>query len=210
MPLFADVDALAPYLAASTYLDHDHPAVAAKAAALAPSDASDEAIARAAFIFVRDAIRHSVDYRQNPVTRRASEVLAQGTGYCYAKAHLLAALLRARGIAAGLGYQRLVLDADRFPGRYCLHGLVAVHLCAHGWYRIDPRGNKPGVDARFTPPIERLAFAVSTPGEADLPGVFAAPLPVVLAALHRHDTWDALLADLPDTRPAAWAAAPRT
>ena len=203
MPKLPDDDVLAPYLAASTYLDHDHPAVAAQAAALAPADASDEAIARAAFIFVRDAIRHSLDYRQNPVTRRASEVLAHATGYCYAKAHLLAALLRARGVAAGLCYQRLVLDADRFPGRYCLHGLVAVRLAAHGWYRIDPRGNKPGVDARFTPPVERLAFPVSAPGEADLPGVFAAPLPVVVAALHRHETWDALLADLPDIAPAA-------
>ncbi|EKO39355.1 MAG: transglutaminase-like enzyme, predicted cysteine protease [Solidesulfovibrio magneticus str. Maddingley MBC34] len=203
MPTLPDTAALAPYLAASTYLDHDHPAVAAKAAALAPADASDEAAARAAFVFVRDAIRHSVDFRQNPVTRRASEVLAHGTGYCYAKAHLLAALLRARGVPAGLCYQRLVLDPDRFPGRYCLHGLVAVHLRAHGWHRIDPRGNKPGVDARFTPPVERLAFAVSAPGEADLSGVFADPLPVVLAALHRHDTWDALLADLPDLDPNA-------
>ncbi len=203
MPKLPAPTALAPYLAASTCIDHDHPAVAAKAAALAPADASDEAVARAAFVFVRDAIRHSLDYQQNPVTRRASEVLAHATGYCYAKAHLLTALLRARGVPAGLCYQRLVLDADRFPGRYCLHGLVAVHLSAHGWYRIDPRGNKPGVDARFAPPVERLAFPVSAPGEADLPGVFADPLPVVLAALHRHDTWDALLADLPDLDPAA-------
>lgn len=27
---------------------------------------------------------------QNPVTCRASEVLVHGTGYCYAKSHLLA------------------------------------------------------------------------------------------------------------------------
>ena len=191
-------DALAPYLAATHLIDHDHLLVAAKAADLAAGQATETEFARAAFHFVRDVIQHSVDSRQNPVTRRASEVLIHGTGYCYAKSHLLAALLRARRIPAGLCYQRLLLDAERFPGRYCLHGLVAVHLPQYGWYRIDPRGNKPGVEARFTPPVERLAFPVRDPGEADLPGVYADPLPAVVEALFAHDAWDTLLADLPD------------
>lgn len=189
---------LAAYLAPSTWIDSDHPAVAAKAAALAAGLATDAAVAEAAFAFVRDAIRHSADYRQNPVTRAASEVLAHGTGYCYAKAHLLTALLRASGIPAGLCYQRLVLDPDRDATRYCIHGLAAVRLKEWGWYRIDPRGNKVGVDARFTPPTERLAFPVTAPGEADLPGIHAAPLPVVMEALTRHKTWNALYDALPD------------
>ncbi len=202
MSPFSPVDAeLVPYLAASAVIDFHHPLVAAKADALAAGATSDAAVAEACFLFVRDAIRHSADWRQNPVTCAASHVLRHGTGYCYAKAHLLAALLRARGIPAGLCYQRLRLDPAGAPGRFCLHGLVAVHLRGIGWYRADPRGNKPGLDARFTPPVERLAFAVTAPGEADLPGVHAAPLPEVVAALGRHDTWDALLADLPD-RPA--------
>jgi len=37
----------------------------------------------------------------NPVTCKASDVLIYGTGYCYAKSHLLAALLRANAIPAG-------------------------------------------------------------------------------------------------------------
>ena len=160
-------------------------------------------MAEAAFTFVRDAIRHSADFRQNPVTCAASAVLRHGTGYCYAKAHLLVALLRANGIPAGLCYQRLTLDPATDLTRFCLHGLAAVHLPEHGWYRIDPRGNKPGVDARFTPPVERLAFAIAHPGEADLPGIHAAPLPVVVDALRRHATWDALLAALPDLPPQA-------
>ncbi len=202
MSPFSPVDAeLVPYLAASAVIDFHHPLVAAKADALAAGATSDAAAAEACFLFVRDAIRHSVDWRQNPVTCAASHVLRHGTGYCYAKAHLLAALLRARGIPAGLCYQRLRLDPAADSERFCLHGLVAVHLRGIGWYRADPRGNKPGVDARFSPPVERLAFAVTAPGEADLPGVHAAPLPEVVAALGRHDTWDALLADLPD-RPA--------
>lgn len=190
--------ALLSFLAASDVIDHSHPLVRDKAAALAPGTSDPAAVAEAAFAFVRDAIRHSVDYRQNPVTCAASEVLAYGTGYCYAKAHLLAALLRARGIPAGLCYQRLLLDQAACPGRYCLHGLAAVHLPDYGWYRVDPRGNKAGVDAQYTPPIERLAFASAAPGEADLPGVLAEPLPLVVAVLRRHRTWDGLLADLPD------------
>lgn len=193
---------LAPYLSPSTVIDSDHPAVAAKAASLAAGQTSDVAIARAAFTFVRDAIRHSADFRQNPVTCAASEVLRHGTGYCYAKAHLLAALLRASGIPAGLCYQRLLVDPDAPHTPFCVHGLVAVHLREFGWYRADPRGNKPGVDAQFTPPKERLAFPITAPGEGDLPGIHAEPLPRVLAALRAHATWDTLYADLPDLPPA--------
>jgi len=185
---------LAPYLAVSEVIDHNHPLVAAKAAALAHGLTTDAAIAAATFLFVRDAIRHSIDYQVNPVTCEASQVLAHGTGYCFAKAHLLVALLRANGIPAGLCYQRLHLAADRF----FLHGLAAVHLTGFNWYRIDPRGNKPGIDARFQPPVEYLAFTPNSPGEADLPEIYAEPLPVVVSALRRHETWDLLLADLPD------------
>ena len=96
--------------------------------------------------------------KTNPVTLKASEVLQHGTGFCYAKSHLLAALLRANGIPAGLCYQRLSVNDTGAP--WCLHGLNAVFLEDIGWYRCDARGNRPGVTAAFTPPVERLAFAV--------------------------------------------------
>lgn len=193
-PLFP----MSAYLEPSAWIDWTEPEVTAKAASLASDLDSDVAIAEAAFVFVRDHIRHSADYRQNPVTCAASAVLFHGTGYCYAKAHLLVALLRANGIPAGLCYQRLLLDPESDVTRYCLHGLAAVHLKDWGWYRIDPRGNKPGVEARFTPPVEALAFPPTAPGEADLPGIQAEPLPVVIAALRQYTTWDALRANLPD------------
>src|SRR5437867_9797512 len=98
----------------------------------------------------------------------ASEVLRARTGFCYAKSHLLVALLRANGVPAGLCYQRLALDET--GSAFCLHGLAAVWLPAVGWYRIDPRGNKPGVDAQLAPPVERLAFAARLPGEYLFPG----------------------------------------
>ena len=87
-----------PYLAPSTYIDFDHPAVATQAATLAEGlQASPLALVKRCFEFVRDEIQHSGDTLRNPVTCKASDVLQHRTGYCYAKSHLLAALLRANG-----------------------------------------------------------------------------------------------------------------
>lgn len=184
------------YLAPGTYIDFDTPEVGACARRLLDGASSEEGIVRACFEFVRDEIRHSVDFKLNPVTCKASDVLRHGTGYCYAKSHLLAALLRANGIPAGLVYQRLSVGDSGAP--YCLHGLNAVYLQDVGWYRIDARGNKPGVDARFAPPVERLAFAPRTREERMLPEIWAEPLPVVTRTLECYDTWDQVLANLPD------------
>ena len=173
-----------------------HPAVLAKATELAAGLPDKTEIARRCFTFVRDQIRHSWDYRQNPVTCRASDVLEQATGYCYAKSHLLAALLRANGIPAGLCYQRLSVG-DNGPS-YCLHGLNAVWLEPYGWYRIDARGNKPGVDARFCPPMEQLAFQLHAPDEVDLPEIWPEPLAMVVQVLTGCATVDEVYQNLPD------------
>ena len=187
-------------LAASRIINHDHPAVRRKARGLAGAGpVSDEAVAERCFLFVRDEIDHSVDFRKDPVTLIASEVLEHRTGFCYAKSHLLAALLRANGIPAGLCYQRLVFDSTGRP--FALHGLNAVFLPGHGWYRIDARGNKPGVDARFTPPVECIAYRPGEPGEADLPGIFAEPLPEVVDVLTRCKTYTEVLECPPDKDP---------
>ena len=184
------------YLDSSDIIDWRHPAVSAKATLLAADLKGDEAIAEACFVFVRDQISHSLDSRQNPVTYRASSVLEYGTGYCYAKSHLLVALLRANSIPAGLCYQRLTIDHDRPP--FCLHGLVGVYLERHGWYRIDPRGNKPGVDAAFCPPLEKLAFPIITKGEADLPEIWPEPLAIVVEALRAGKDYLDVAQNLPD------------
>ena len=184
------------FLAESECIDWKHPAVMAKARELAGDTPDRIAIARHCFEFVRDDIRHSWDFRLNPVTCRASEVLEHATGYCYAKSHLLAALLRANNIPAGLCYQRLSLKGHGAP--YCLHGLNVVWLPEYGWYRVDARGNKPGVDARFTPPVERLAFSASGSLEADLPEIWPEPLPVVVRVLNSYDTVEEVFRNLPD------------
>ncbi len=193
------------YLGASRHIDFGNPEVRATAHRLAARGGSRQDIARACFEFVRDEIAHSADVRRGPVTCSASSVLRTGVGFCYAKSHLLAALLRANGIPAGLCYQRLATGDARAP--YCLHGLNAVWLDHIGWYRIDPRGNKPGVDARFDPPREALAFSLGDdPGEADLPGIWVEPLPVVVEVLTRSASFEEVLAGLPDQVPGHGAA----
>ncbi|MFT4763750.1 MAG: transglutaminase-like putative cysteine protease [Oleispira sp.] len=184
------------YLASTDYIDWQQPAVLKKALSLSEGLSSEDAIAKACFEFVRDEIKHSWDYQINPVTCKASDVLEQGSGYCYAKSHLLAALLRANKIPAGLCYQRLTISGDRQP--FCLHGLNAVYLKDHGWYRIDARGNKEGTNADFCPPKEQLAFPIISEGETDLPEIWSEPLAVVVDVLTQYSDFLEVASNLPD------------
>ncbi|WP_369167107.1 transglutaminase domain-containing protein [Streptomyces sp. R28] len=177
---------LSAYLAADEAIDHHHPLVRETAARLADGVADSYEYARAAFEFVRDTVAHSQDSGDLRVTWRASDVLEQGTGICYAKAHALAALLRAEDIPTALCYQKFEV----------VHGLVAVRFNG-AWHRQDPRGNKPGVDAQFSLDGEQLAFEPDPASdEMDCPVLYAAPHPVVLdtlkAALDRPHLWRTL------------------
>jgi hypothetical protein len=90
------------------------------------------------------------------------------------------------------------LSRDDNGEPYSLHGLAAILLPEFGWYRVDPRGNRKGVNAQFSPPVEQLAFPVSLPGESDLLEIWVDPLPVVVEALRTHKTADELWENLPD------------
>lgn len=187
---------MTPYLASSQYIDWHHPSIIERAAQLADGTDTEHAYIERCFTLVRDTIRHSGDFQSNPVTCRASDVLLHEKGYCFAKSHLLAALLRAQGIPAGLCYQRVAIDAN--GQSFSLHGLNAVHLKQHGWYRIDARGNKPSVQAAFCPPVEKLAFSIRQAGEKDFPDIWAEPLPSVAHALTTYSTIEQLSAHFPD------------
>jgi transglutaminase-like putative cysteine protease len=184
------------YLSTSEVVNWHHPQVQLQARQLAQGHSTPAAIANACFEWVRDEIRHSVDYQMNPLTWQASDVLRYKTGYCFAKSHLLAALLRANQIPAGFCYQRLSIDDQGAP--YSLHGFNAVYLPKTGRYRIDPRGNKAGILAQFTPPQERLAYVPKLPGEADFHSILAEPLPIVVAALKSQTSWESMSQNLPD------------
>lgn len=184
------------FLKTSDIIDFDHPAVVAKARELTEGCADKTEIAKRCFEFVRDEIRHTGDAGKGITTLKASEVLEHGTGWCYAKSHLLAALLRANGIPAALCYQRLNCGEYK-KGIFCLHGLNAVYLKEFGWYRIDARGNKEGIDARFDPPTEKLAFEL-TDGEYDLPEFYAEPLDAVVEVLKIRKNYGEMVGNFPD------------
>jgi len=186
----------ADFLEASDVVDRQNADIQSLALELREQNRDERLLAQACFEWVRDNIQHSLDFQRTEVTCRASDVLAVGTGYCYAKSHLLAALLRANGIPAGFCYQRLTLDGVQPP--HCLHGLNAVYLRDYGWYRIDARGNKASVDAQFTPPVERLAFEAVVDGEFDFTEIFARPLPVVVQSLQSAVSVQTLATCLPD------------
>jgi transglutaminase-like putative cysteine protease len=152
-------------LRSTDVIDWEHPAVAARARALRAGLTDPVAIARRAFEWVRDEIKHSADFGLERVTVSASEVLEIGSGYCYAKNHLFAALLRANGLPAGLSYQRLSLDDE--GRRFCLHGFNAVLLPGIGWYRADPRGNRAGIDAVHVG-AQAWRYPAGSPGPDDV------------------------------------------
>lgn len=164
------------FLGESEAVDFEHPAVQDLSASFPDGDIP---YAAAAFDFVRDEIRHSIDGGDKVVTWRASDVLERRTGLCYAKDHLYVALLRLAGIPSGFGYQRLADD----EGGFVLHGIVSVQL-GDGWIRLDPRGDRPGLRTWFSAEEDILAYHPDPDrGEADYPEVFAQPHPSVLKAL---------------------------
>ena len=187
------------YLKASDVIDFHDPEVGRLASQLAQRANSQPALAKCAFEWVRDNIQHCMDFDRPEVTCAASDVLRVGTGFCYAKSHLLAALLRANGIPTGFCYQRLSLSGDGPP--FTLHGLDAVFLPTHGWYRIDARGNSATVHADFCPPHEKLAFSTEAVGETDFSGIRSDPLPLVIEALQSAPSAQELVQNLPDLPP---------
>ena len=183
---------LAPFLAASAAVDRDHPAVRLLADEVRrPRDIDTMCVA---YETVRDRYPHSMDIDTQAVSVSASDVLRHGHGICFAKSHLLAAVLRACGIATGLCYQKL---GD--GGRSYLHALNALWLRDQGrWIRLDARGNKPGVEAKFSVVIECLAFPIRTDrGERDFAEIHAEPLPSTLDALRLSRTMEELARCLP-------------
>ncbi|WP_373001616.1 transglutaminase family protein [Sulfurimonas sp.] len=187
------------FLKETELVDFSHPDIKKLASELSHNALTDEETARNCFTYVRDKINHSGDAQDNITTIKASDVLKHRTGWCYAKSILLAALLRANNIPTGFCYQRLSCS-EYVKDVYCLHGLNAIYLKEFGWYRIDARANKEGVDAQFNPPIEKLAFELEE-HEYDLPKILEDPLPEVVDALKKYTTYEEMTHNFPDVKP---------
>jgi len=196
----ADND-LNKFLEASSYINWKDPKIKELSDSLAVQVSSENALVKICFEWVRDNIKHSAEYKLNPITCKASDVLKHKTGYCFAKSHLLAAILRANAIPTGLCYQRLSLDDVGAP--YSLHGLNAVYLKEFGWYRIDPRGNNNKVNAQFVPPREQLAYPIRLKDEIDLPEIWTEPMPMIVDVLEKYETYQDVNKNLPDLHPSS-------
>lgn len=151
-----------------------------------------------AYEYVRDKISHSADIIGKEVTCKASEVLRAKEGICFAKSHLLAAILRCNLIPTGFCYQKLILD-NKYTPYLILHGLNAVYIEKYNkWIRLDARGNKKGINAQFSINNEKLAFAVDTDrGEEDIPIIFSNPDKNVISALTNNKSFEMLWSNLP-------------
>lgn len=186
------------YLRCDSVIDYDNEAVLKLADTLFGQAENEEDFIRKTYAFVRDCIAHSADAGEDALTCAASEVLRAGHGICFAKSHLLAALLRCKAVPAGFCYQKLILDDETAPV-LVYHGLNGVYLKEYRkWIRLDARGNKAGVNAQFSAETEQLAFAVrSEMGEEDDFVVYPDPDKKVVERLKKYRTRTELWKDLP-------------
>ena len=96
-------DKIHEYLRVTQIIDWDNRNVLAKAREIVKGFGDNITKIKCLFEWVRDEIPHSKDINSDIVSCTASEVLKAGTGICFAKSHLLAALLRANGIPLKVG-----------------------------------------------------------------------------------------------------------
>ncbi len=202
MKLIAESGNLSDYLAETEIIDFSDPEIIAVSNRLNSESAGKTDLIKRIYDFVRDDISHSADIGGQTVTLKASDVLKERHGICFAKSHLLAALYRLNGIPAGFCYQKLILDDETAPF-LIFHGLCGVYAEeTNTWIRLDPRGNKAGIDAQFSlnPANEKIAF-VARPefGEEDFHTVYVNPAPEVIQALTENKTREELWKSLPTT-----------
>lgn len=188
------------YLVSDQVVDWKTPDVMQAALDLTRSLPADVDKARCLYEWVRDNIPHTNDAGLEIVTCTASEVLHHGTGICFSKSHLLAALLRAVGIPAGFCYQVLRLDPPH-DNELVLHGFNALYLAGLGrWIRVDARGNTGEINAQFSIDTEQLAFAMDeSAGEFIYDSIFAAPVSSVVNRLKEYENRSDLWLDLPQS-----------
>ena len=157
------------YLIETQSIDYNDENIQKKVSHLKELSCDDIDYIERCFMFVRDEIPHSWDIGAEIVSKKASEVLINKTGICWAKSCLLAALLRANEIPSGISYQLLTrADNDTSDG-YIIHAFNTVYIeQLDKWIRLDARGNKENVNAQFSLDEEHLAYEIrSEMGEID-------------------------------------------
>lgn len=157
-------------------IDSDHPAIVSYATRVA-GEGSDREKALRLYYAVRDDLRY--DPYSTPMKReayRASTTLASGHGYCINKAGVMAAVCRAAGIPARVGYadvrnhmttRRLaeLMGCDTFY----YHGYTDVWLDGR-WLKATPAFNKELTEKFGLKPLEWDAAGDSIYHAFDLSG----------------------------------------
>jgi len=186
------------YLKHDSVIDYDNRAIIELADTLFKKADNELDFIRKSYEFVRDNISHSADINADIITCAASEVLKAGHGICFAKSHLLAALLRCKAIPTGFCYQKLILDDEVTPA-LIYHGLNGVYIKDYEkWIRLDARGNKTGVNAQFSIESEQIAFSIRPEmEEVDCFVVYPNPDIEVLEKLRKSKTRTELWENLP-------------
>jgi hypothetical protein len=208
--LRAESPEISQYLKTCEAVDFENPLVLQEINLLGVQGLDENGLVKKVFEHVRDTYPHSFDLleRLKPtgptgsaagqISCSASDVIRNGHGACYAKSHLLAAILRRLGIPTGFCYQKLIFSVE--APKLVLHAVNAVYLSGIGkWVRLDARGNKPGVDAQFSTGREKLAFPVRPElGEQDGDTIYAKPSGSVIAVLKSCKTLYELADNLPE------------
>lgn len=148
------------YLQPGSYIDSDHPAVAAFAREhIAGSTEVERAVSL--YYAVRDGIRYNpfLDFA-DASTYRASSCLAAGEGFCVGKAALLAACARAEGLPARIGFAdvRNHLSTPRlleYTGTdvFIYHGYTEFFL-EDAWVKATPAFNRTLCEKFHVRPLE--------------------------------------------------------
>ncbi|MBQ7766195.1 MAG: transglutaminase domain-containing protein [Lachnospiraceae bacterium] len=191
-------DNIDEYLKEDDVIDYSNKIITQLADAIYQESDSEVEYIKKAYEFVRDNVSHSADKNEDILTCSASEVLKAGHGICFAKSHLLAALLRYKSIPTGFCYQKLILDDETAPV-LIYHGLNGVYISEYKkWIRLDARGNKEGENAQFSLDEEHLAFPIrAEKGEEDGFIIYPNPDKKVLERLKNYKTRTELWDDLP-------------
>lgn len=196
-----ETEELGRYLEDTITIDWQTPAVSERARELLAGRERPEDRVRVLFEFVRDEIDHSFDIDTNETPCRASEVLAEGTGLCYAKSHLLAGLLRYAGFPTGFCYARVnARSGAGAGGDFALHGFNATWWAAgERWIFLDPRGGPPelATECRFEAPWSLAHRPDVEAGESFLPLIYKRPARRIIDLLERAPDLAAVRRNLP-------------
>lgn len=142
------VEDFSQYLQPTFFLDFDSAEVADFAGTVCNSEMTATAKAVALYYAVRDRIMYDpYDLRYSQAAMKASAVLNKQSGYCVAKAVLLAAVGRHQGIPCRLGFADVTnhlstarLRAMMGTDLFVYHGYTEMYLSDH-WVKATPAFN---------------------------------------------------------------------